>query len=111
MHPAMETINAAQAASPMGRPLRVLSLDGGGMRGTYAATYLACIARGFAERRRVGELDVGAAFDLIVGTSVGGIVACALAAGVPLGEVIELFRVHGPRIFPRKLPSGEGVSL
>lgn len=51
------------------RPFRVLSLDGGGMRGTYTATYLASLAATFARRRDVPAIDVGAAFDLIVGTS------------------------------------------
>jgi hypothetical protein len=87
-------------------PLRVLSLDGGGMRGTYTATYLDRVAASFAKRRGVAALDIGAAFDLIVGTSTGGIIACALAAGIPLGDIVKLYREHGPRIFPRPLPSG-----
>src|SRR5215475_657100 len=88
------------------KPFRVLSLDGGGMRGTYTATYLDRISGAFARRRGVPALDVGAAFDLIVGTSTGGIIACALAAGVPLSEIVELYRVHGPAIFRRRLPAG-----
>jgi hypothetical protein len=48
------------------KPLRVLSLDGGGMRGTYTATYLDKVATAFALRRGVAALDIGAAFDLIV---------------------------------------------
>jgi antitoxin (DNA-binding transcriptional repressor) of toxin-antitoxin stability system len=87
-------------------PLRVLSLDGGGMRGTYTATYLDRVAAGFAKRRGVGALDIGAAFDLIVGNSTGGIIACALAAGIPLAEIVALYREHGPSIFRRPLPSG-----
>ena len=87
-------------------PVRVLSLDGGGMRGTYTATYLDRVAATFAKRRGVAALDVGAAFDLIVGTSTGGIIACALAAGVPLTEVVRLYVEHGPSIFSRQLPEG-----
>jgi uncharacterized protein len=90
-------------------PFRVLSLDGGGMRGAYTATYLAAVASGFSQRRGVGALDVGAAFDLIVGTSVGGIIACSLAAGVPMESVIAMFREHGQRIFPRRLPARLGL--
>jgi uncharacterized protein len=86
-------------------PFRVLSLDGGGMRGTYTATYLDRLAATFAARRKVASLDIGAAFDLIVGTSAGGIIACALAAGVPLSEVVELYKQHGAAIFSRPLPS------
>lgn len=86
-------------------PFRVLSLDGGGMRGTYTATYLHQVAAGFAIRRNVPELDIGAAFDLIVGTSTGAIIASALATGVPLKRVVELYRQHGAAIFSRPLPS------
>lgn len=74
------------------------------MRGTYTATYLDRVASTFASRRGLKALDVGAAFDLIVGTSTGGIIACALASGVPLAKVVELYREHGAAIFPRRLP-------
>jgi Patatin-like phospholipase len=87
-------------------PFRVLSLDGGGMRGTYTATYLGRVAATFAMRRGVAALDVGAAFDLIVGTSTGGIVACALATGVPLADVVALYVQNGAAIFSRPLPKG-----
>lgn len=91
------------------KPFRVLSLDGGGMRGTYTATYLATVAATYAKRNGYDALDVGAAFDLIVGTSTGGIIACALAAGVRMEEVVELYREHGPRIFPKRVPGLPGV--
>ncbi|SEP37042.1 patatin-like phospholipase family protein [Rhodopseudomonas pseudopalustris] len=87
------------------KPFRVLSLDGGGMRGTYTATYLDQVASAFARRRKIGPLDMGASFNLIVGTSTGGIIACALAAGVPLSKVVDLYRLHGAAIFRRPLPS------
>lgn len=101
-------MSVAQADRRQGadRPFRVLSLDGGGMRGTYTATYLDRVAMAFARQRDVPALDVGAAFDLIVGTSTGGIIACALAAGVPMAKVVELYRKHGAAIFERRLPSG-----
>lgn len=86
-------------------PLRVLSLDGGGMRGTYTATYLDRVASAFARRRGVEALDIGGAFDLIVGTSTGGIIACALAAGIPLSEIVRLYAEQGHAIFSRRLPT------
>lgn len=93
------------------RHLRVLSIDGGGMRGVYTSAYLSALAKQIAARRNVGDLDVGKAFDLIVGTSTGGIIACALAAGVPLDEVADLYRRHGKEIFPVKMPNGLNLEL
>jgi hypothetical protein len=95
---------------PDGKPFRVLSLDGGGMRGTYTATYLSCLEETFARRRNEKSLDIGKGFDLIVGTSTGGIIACALAAGVPLPDVVQLYRKYGAAIFPSRLPTG-GLGL
>ena len=82
-------------------PFRVLCLDGGGMRGIYQATYL----NTFMQRLRASGTDAtdpGRGFDLLVGTSTGGIVACALAAGVPLADVLSLYNLHGDKIFPRQ---------
>jgi hypothetical protein len=90
-------------------PFRVLSLDGGGMRGTYTATYLDRVASTFAKRRGIEALDTGASFDLIVGTSTGGIIACALAAGVPLAEVVQLYTDCGSGIFSQRLPTAATV--
>jgi uncharacterized protein len=78
------------------------------MRGTYTATYLDRVANAFAKKRNVAALDIGAAFDLIVGTSTGGIIACALAAGVPMTKIVNLYVNNGPKIFTRRLPSGPG---
>ncbi len=75
------------------------------MRGLYTATVLETVSRHFASRRKTGPLDIGKAFDLIAGTSTGGILAAALAAGVPLSRVVGLYREEGPRIFTNPMPS------
>lgn len=78
------------------------------MRGIYSATYLSHLVTAFSNFRKVNDLDVGATFSLITGTSTGGIIACALAVGVPLSEVVQLYRQHGPNIFPLKMPTSFG---
>ena len=87
-------------------PLRVLCVDGGGMRGIYTAAYLASLAKGFSNKRGVGRLDIGAGFNLITGTSTGAIIACALAIGIPSADIVKLYMDYGKAIFPRKMPSG-----
>ena len=88
------------------RPVTVLALDGGGMRGLYSTTLLQTLADRFARERRVRALDVGRGFDVIVGTSTGGILATALAAGVSMREVQKLYREQGPQIFSNPFPTG-----
>ncbi len=82
------------------QPFRVLCLDGGGMRGVYQAKFLET----FQKRKLASGLtkESSCQFDLLVGTSTGGIVASALAAGVPMATVLNLYRNHGGKIFPRQ---------
>jgi hypothetical protein len=86
------------------KPFTVLALDGGGMRGLYSVTVLDGFARHFARFRKIDGLDVGRGFDLIAGTSTGGLAACGLAYGLSPRELIELFREVGPLVFRRPLP-------
>jgi patatin-like phospholipase/acyl hydrolase len=78
--------------------MRVLAIDGGGIRGLIPALVLTELER--RAGRRVWEL-----FDLIAGTSTGGILACALCAPDPLpaSEVVKLYEDEGPDIFSRSL--------
>ena len=92
------------------RPYRVLSLDGGGMRGIYTAAFLARLTDQFGRIRGESALDLGRGFDLITGTSTGGIVGCALAIGRPMSEIVRLYREHGREIFPHRI-AGKGSAI
>ncbi len=89
-----------------GRPFRVLSLDGGGMRGLYTSILLDRIMRNVVDHQQLDgiDLDIGKGFDLIVGTSTGGIIACGLAAGVKMDNIIEIYKNAGHRIFRDPMP-------
>ncbi len=88
---------------PVDRPYRVLSLDGGGMRGIYTAAFLRRLTDYYCRLRNEPALDLGLGFDLIAGTSTGAIVGCALAVGRPMSEIVGLYREHGPKIFPHRI--------
>lgn len=96
-------MNNTLASAKASHPFRVLTLDGGGMRGLYTAILLQTLTMRFHPERN--ELDIGKGFDLIVGTSTGGILACGLAAGVAIEDVISIYREHGPSIFPDPAPT------
>jgi patatin-like phospholipase/acyl hydrolase len=85
--------------------LKVLSIDGGGIRGVIPATILAEIES--RTHARTAEL-----FDLIAGTSTGGILALGLVKPSKddgsrpqygADELVELYAKEGKRIFDRSL--------
>jgi len=75
------------------RPYRVLSLDGGGIRGVVTATILERLSR---TPGLEGWLD---RVDLIAGTSTGGLIALALADGHSPTEIRALYAQKGRSIF------------
>lgn len=80
--------------------LRILSLSGGGFLGLYTAVVLEGL------ESLAGE-PLGRRFDLIAGTSIGGVLALALAFEVPASRMVQLFIAHGPEVFSdRALPTG-----
>ncbi len=97
----------------MENKLRVLCIDGGGMRGVYTARYLDELQKQFLTDRNesAGGLDIGKGFDLIVGTSTGGIIGLGLAYGVSPAKMLDLYKRVGPEIFRAKLPSTLGAAV
>jgi hypothetical protein len=71
---------------------RVLAIDGGGVRGVVPASFLADV------EETIGE-PVSDYFDLVVGTSTGGIIALGLGAGLDAASIRDFYLERGTRIF------------
>ncbi|MDD9863255.1 MAG: CBASS cGAMP-activated phospholipase [Gammaproteobacteria bacterium] len=85
-------MNAATTNSDA-RRFQVLSLDGGGIKGIFSAAVLAAIEEDL-------ETKITDHFDLIAGTSTGGVIAIGLGLGIRPREIVELYMQEGPKIFP-----------
>ena len=85
--------NAAQSLAP----IRILSLTGGGYRGLFTAQTLVSLCDA---ARRQEPLDK--TFNVFAGTSIGGLLACALAVGVRPRRVLDAIDAHGPAVFKKK---------
>jgi patatin-like phospholipase/acyl hydrolase len=83
---------------PTNNCFQILSLSGGGYRGLYTAAVLAAI-------EKYSKRPVGTFFEIIAGTSVGGIVAMAAAFEVEMEKVVKVFETDGSTIFPQR-PAG-----
>ena|GEM_PF-307673 len=92
-----------------GSPKRILSLDGGGVRGIFTLGYLERIEELLRQRHgRSPGFRLCHYFDLIAGTSTGAIIAACLAKGMAVKEIQELYRTMGRKVFRRSL-SRKGV--
>jgi len=76
---------------------RILAIDGGGIKGILPAAILA-----ECENRFITSGTSGDYFDLIAGTSTGGIIALGLAHGMKASEVLDIYLRHGEAIFPKR---------
>ena len=85
-----------------GTPKRILSLDGGGVRGILTLGYLERIEE-LLRLRHGGSEDFRLShyFDLIAGTSTGAIIAACLAKGMQVKEVRELYESLAGSVFQR----------
>ena len=69
---------------------RILAIDGGGIKGVFPASFLATVEESIGDR-------IGNYFDLIAGTSTGGIIALGL--GLSAKDVLHFYENSGPAIF------------
>ena len=84
------------------KKIKILSLDGGGLRGIIPLLIL-------KELERIHNKPIYELFDVITGTSTGGIIACGLTytkdgktPALTLDQLIDLYTTKGDEIFPRK---------
>ncbi len=82
-------------SKPYGQRFRILALDGGGIKGTFTASAL-------SSWESTTGLRIRDHFDLIAGTSTGGILAIGLGLGEPASSILEFYKRYGPRIFPNE---------
>lgn len=101
---------AASSAQGSETKVRLLSIDGGGIRGILPATVMVYVEEEI--RRLTGDkkAKIGEYFDMISGTSTGGILASLYLAPASPGkpearfdakQALKLYLEHGRRIFAR----------
>jgi patatin-like phospholipase/acyl hydrolase len=73
-------------------PKKILTIDGGGIKGVFPASFLASIEEQI-------EGSISEYFDLIVGTSTGGIIALGLGLGFSAKQLLAFYEEFGPDIF------------
>jgi hypothetical protein len=78
------------------RPRRMLSLDGGGIRGLITLGILQKIEKMIEEKTGLAMCEY---FDYIGGTSTGAIIAACLARGMTTAQIIEFYQLYGRQMF------------
>ena len=91
-----------QHLNPSTTPKRILSLDGGGIRGALTLGYLKQMETILREKENDSGLLLCDYFDLIGGTSTGSIIAACLATGMDVDTVVQSYMNLGGKIFGKK---------
>ncbi|MGE3250558.1 MAG: CBASS cGAMP-activated phospholipase [Hyphomonadaceae bacterium] len=86
---------------PADREFRLLSIDGGGIKGIFAAALLARL-----ESVHLAGRGLASCFDMIAGTSTGAIISLGLGAGTPASHILDLYMERGAAIFPHRRQFG-----
>jgi hypothetical protein len=81
-------------------PKRILSLDGGGVRGAVSVAFLEQIEKVLTEKLK-RKVRLGDYFDLIGGTSTGSIISAALALGYSVQDIKKFYLELAPVVFRR----------
>lgn len=76
---------------------KILSLDGGGIRGVVSVQMLQEVER---KIRKTYNLELHEYFDMIAGTSTGSIIAAGVAKGLKTEQLLQLYQDNAEQIFP-----------
>ncbi|KAL5563406.1 hypothetical protein UlMin_033153 [Ulmus minor] len=92
----------------MAKPITILSIDGGGVRGIIPGVMLDYLESELQKLEQSTEARLADYFDVISGTSTGGLIATMISAsndeGRPLyaaDEIVPFYKEHCPKIFPK----------
>lgn len=81
------------------KPFKILSIDGGGIKGLYSAK----VIEHLEEKYNCSASD---RFDMICGTSTGGLIALGLSLKIPAKEISQFYEKNGKAIFPYRTMLG-----
>ena len=87
-------MNANEQATENDKIFKILSVDGGGIKGLYSSKILEHLEEKF-------QCSISDYFDLLCGTSTGGLIALALSLKIPAKEISDFYDKKGPKIFPK----------
>jgi hypothetical protein len=82
---------------------RILTIDGGGVRGIVAIAFLREMERELRQHTGKPDLVLADVFDMVAGTSVGSMLATMIALGKETAEIEAAFRDLAPKIFSGRL--------
>ena len=83
------------------KKFKILSIDGGGIRGIIPAKVLYHLEEE-AIRKDGPNARLCDYFDLVCGTSTGGIIAIGIALGMTAKDILKLYQENAKKIFPGK---------
>lgn len=79
--------------------MKMLCIDGGGIRGIFSLAILQAMEAEF--QRPIGEL-----FGVVAGTSTGAIIAASVSLNKSMSEVLESYKIYGKKIFVKQAKVG-----
>ncbi|WP_233130166.1 patatin-like phospholipase family protein [Synechococcus sp. 1G10] len=89
------------ARMSMPGPKKILTCDGGGIRGLISVEILARLEADLRAKLGQPDLLLGDYFDFICGTSTGGIIAACLSCGMSVSQVRDFYLNNGASMFQR----------